>query len=247
MKSVLLDQLEKEGYVCCRRFTSVASIAENIERVIRDVVPSMPPEHVFYEDRKQADTLKQLQLLQQHDVFFSELAEAGPFRELAETLLCDSVVCKNIQYFNKPPQTGKATPPHQDGYYFKLAPPHALTMWLALEEVDIENGCVRYIPGSHKQGMRSHAATGTLGFSQGIVDFPTDEDRQKEIALIAAPGDLLVHHALTVHRADANLSQTRSRRAIGFIFYASQAKVDSKAWERYQEELKNELMRDGKI
>ena len=95
--------------------------------------------------------------------------------------------------------------------------------------------------------MRSHAATGTLGFSQGIVDFPTDEDRQKEIALIAAPGDLLVHHALTVHRADANLSQTRSRRAIGFIFYASQAKVDSKAWERYQEELKNELMRDGKI
>ena len=178
LKPLLLSQFEKDGFVCCRRFTSVASISEGIERVIRDVVPGMPSEHVFYEDRAQPDSLKQLQLLQQHDAFFEALAKAGPFRELAETLLRDSVVCKNIQYFNKPPQTGQATPPHQDGYYFKLAPPHALTMWLALDEVDIENGCVRYLPGSHKQGMRSHAATGTLGFSQGIVDFPTDEDRK---------------------------------------------------------------------
>ncbi|MDG2014654.1 MAG: hypothetical protein P8J33_14200, partial [Pirellulaceae bacterium] len=80
LKPLLLSQFEKDGFVCCRRFTSVASISEGIERVIRDVVPGMPSEHVFYEDRAQPDSLKQLQLLQQHDAFFEALAKAGPFR-----------------------------------------------------------------------------------------------------------------------------------------------------------------------
>ena len=47
-------------------------------------------------------------------------------------------------------------------------PNHALTLWLALDRVDEENGCVRDLPGSHAQGMRPHRSSGILGFSQGI-------------------------------------------------------------------------------
>ena len=40
-------------------------------------------------------------------------------------------------------------------------------MWLALDEVDETNGCLCYVPGSHRQGLREHARTRTLGFLRG--------------------------------------------------------------------------------
>ena len=162
-------------------------------------------------------------------------------------LLGGEVTCQNMQYFNKPPRIGKPTPAHQDGYYFKLEPCEALTMWMALEPVDEENGCVRYIPQSHKRGMRQHGSTGTLGFSQGITDFPTVEDAKNEIGFPAQPGDLLAHHALTIHRADGNFSQSRTRRALGFIYYSADARQDIAAWQKYQTELAREIAETGKI
>lgn len=88
--------------------------------------------------------------------------------------------------------------------------------------------------------MREHRRTTTLGFSQGIIDYPTAEDAKNEIAMVARPGDLLVHHALTIHRADGNPS-SRSRRSIGFIYYSERAREDVAAQARYQEKLADEL------
>ena len=60
-------------------------------------------------------------------------------------------------------------------------------------------------------------------------------------------GDLLVHHALTVHWASANSSITRTRQALGFIFYAESAKEDEEAHRAYREQLDRELKEQGKI
>jgi phytanoyl-CoA hydroxylase len=244
-----LATYREDGFAALREFFSAAEIAEireNLDRVIAEIVPGLPPEVAFYEDREEAATLKQIQHLEQHDPFFGNLF-AGRFETLASTLLEDEVIGKNLQYFNKPPAVGQPTPPHQDGYYFMLDPCEAVTMWLALEEVDEENGCVRYVSGSHRREMRPHGRTGTLGFSQGITDFPSENDRAREIPIPAAPGDLLVHHAKTIHRADGNQSQTRSRRALGAVFFAARAKQDIAAQTAYQEKLNRELAAEGKI
>ena len=82
----------------------------------------------------------------------------------------------------------------------------------------------------------------TLGFSQGITDYSTPQDKADEVAMPAHPGDLLVHHALTIHRADGNRSPARSRRALGFIYYSERARQDKVAHAAYQETLKKELM-----
>ena len=119
-------------------------------------------------------------------------------------------------------------------------------MWLALDEVDEENGCVRYVRGSNHLTMRSHSRTKTLGFSQGITDYGTD-DLVNEIALVAKPGDLLVHLAMTIHRADGNQSESRNRRAIGFIYYSHRAKIDTKAHAAYQKKLSEEMVEAKKI
>ena len=155
-------------------------------------------------------------------------------------MLGEDVVCKTVEYFNKPPKIGKPTPPHQDGYYFMLDPQQAVTMWLALEKVDEENGCVKYVKGSHLKGMRAHGRTTTLGFSQQIVDFGTEEDMKNEIAFPANPGDLLVHHSLTIHRAGANTTTNRTRKAMGLIYWGLSAKEDKEAKERYMQQLAKE-------
>jgi len=241
---------DEQGYVFLPGFQTSAEIEEvneNLSRFIRTVAPSLPAEQVFYENKADKNSLKQIQKLNEHDSFFNDLMTRGVFRELAETLLGSDVTCQNMQYFNKPPGIGQPTPAHQDGYYFKLAPCEALTMWMALEPVDEENGCVRYVPKSHKRGMRPHGKTGTLGFSQGITDFPNELDSANEIGFPAQPGDLLAHHALTIHRADGNSSLTRHRRALGLIYYSTNAVHDTEAWDRYQAELASELLKQEKI
>jgi phytanoyl-CoA hydroxylase len=240
---------EQDGFVAVPRFCDAAelqALEAALARFIAERVPALPVEHVFYEDKANLGTLKQIQRMHEHDDFFGEFFEGKPKR-LAEEILGEKVVGKNLQYFNKPPALGQATPPHQDGFYFMLEPCRALTMWMALDMVDEENGCVRYVRASHTRGMRPHGRTKTLGFSQGITDFAQSADSKNEVACLAQPGDLLAHHALTIHRADANASATRTRRALGFIYYGESAREDLAAHKSYQAKLATEMEVAGKI
>jgi phytanoyl-CoA hydroxylase len=225
--SPIVDSFQRDGYVYLPGFLNTAEVAElhtELERFIEKVVPTMPREEVFFEDKKKNSTLKQLQRMYQYDRFFNRMMFGSKFEELAKTLLGHPVRGVNMQYFNKPPKVGQATPPRQDAYEFQLEPQEAVTMWLALERADERNGCVRYLRGSHLRGMRPHAGTETTELSHGITDFGGEVDREHAVVFPAEPGDLLVHHAMTVHWADANRSADRNRRAMGFIYYSQLAK-----------------------
>lgn len=248
--AALKCRFDTNGYVVLRRFlnrSDLAALESNLVRFIAEIVPTMPPERVCYEDKSRPETLKQLHKLHEHDSYFHQLYLGGRFEWLAESLLGDKTIGNNSQFFSKPPRASLPTPPHQDGYYFWLQPCHALTMWLALDHVDEENGCVRYVRGSHLHGMRKHAPSGVLGFSQGMTDFGQPEDLANEVPVPAEPGDLLVHHALTIHRADGNHSADRSRRSMGFIFFAAHSREDVAAKEEYQKRLKQQLQAHGRI
>ena len=219
------EAFDREGYVHIPGFLKGEALQELLNKIngfIETVVPKLPREAVYYEDINRPETLKQIQRLHDHDPYFEKMYYGSRFENLAEVLLGGPVSreANNFQYFNKSPKEGLPTPPHQDGYYFKLKPCEALTMWLALEEVDEENGCVRYVEGSHLRGMRPHGRSGTLGFSQGITDYGTGEDRAHEKSFHAYPGDLLVHHAMMIHLAGPNTSISRTRKAIGMIYYS---------------------------
>ena len=239
---ILKKSFDDDGYICIPKFLSseeVQLLNEKLRQFIKVVVPTMPSKHVFYEDENDLSTLKQMQHLFAYDKYFNKLLENSKFKLLAQVLLDDEVIGKELEYFNKPPRIGKPTPAHQDNYYFKLKPPRAVTMWMALEEVDSENGCLSYIKGSHLKGLRPHGRTQTLGFSQGITDY-TENDLANETSIFASPGDLLVHHSLTVHRADGNLSPNRTRQALGLIYFSKSAMVDKEAKDAYQKELSKE-------
>lgn len=246
-----LKKFRKDGYLCVSPLYSKDDITElntEISRFIRDIVPAMPAEQVYYEDKTDKTSLKQIQRMFEYDPYFRDLMDQGPVRRLAEEMLQDEVVPVNMQYFNKPASIGQPTPAHQDGYYFHLTPCEAVTGWLALEDVDEENGCIHYIRGSHLgTSFRPHGRTGLLGFSQGITDFGTADDCANEISFPGPAGTFLMHHARTIHWAGANRSTTRSRQALGFIYYAKRAKPDLEVAKAYQQTLDAQLKSRGKI
>ena len=224
----------QHGFVIVRQLLGEADFAElraNLDRYVRDVVPTLPDTDAFYDDRARPETLKQLQRMG-CDPFFRDYARHRKWTALAEALVGEPVSSDQPEWFNKPPGTNHVTPPHQDNYYFCLAPSNVITIWMAMDDVDAENGCLRYVAGSHQRGFRAHAKSKILGFSQGITDY-TPDDFTREVAVPLRAGDLVAHHGMTIHRADANLSATRHRRSFAMVFKGASCGRDEAAYARY--------------
>ena len=226
---------EQHGFVVVPGFLSPSELAElqgELDRYIREIVPNLPRGDAFYQQEGRPESLKQLQRMG-HDPYFDAYRGQPKWTEFAEVMLGESAEATEPEWFNKPPCTEHATPPHQDNHYFQLEPPQVLTMWLALDEVNEENGALRYVKGSHRQGRRPHGATEIVGFSQGILDYSA-EDRQAETLVCLNPGDLVAHHGETIHRADPNRSSDRQRRAFAMVFRGASCGVDEVARKEYQ-------------
>ena len=226
---------DRDGFVVIRQFLNGAELATlraELDRYIRDVVPGLSDAHAFYQDRQRLETLKQMQFMQV-DPFFREYTAHRKWQGLAEALVGEAAACESPEWFNKPPGVDHPTPPHQDNYYFNLTPPNVVTIWLALDPVGDENGCLRYVPGSHRRGFRHHGRSNVLGFSQAITDFGP-EDAALEQKIHFAPGDAVAHHGMTVHRAEPNRSPALNRRAFAMVFKGGSCRRDEASFARYQ-------------
>lgn len=112
------------------------------------------------------------------------------------------------QLVAKPPRARTELPWHQDDGYAPTDPPGYLTCWMALDDADLENGCMWVIPGSHRRGILRHRRAGPY-FRSGL------EAYDGETGAVAAPvprGAVLLFSSLTLHHSGPNLSD-RPRRA----------------------------------
>ena len=233
---------ERQGYVLIDGFLPADEfgiLVENVARYVRDVAPALEDGAAFYQDQKRPETLKQLQRMEEFDPCFKEYCGDRRWNRLAATLIGEPAKPMQAEWFNKPPGTEHPTPPHQDNYYFKLVPCNVASVWVAIDPIDEENGCLRYVTGSHLTGIRPHGRTDILGFSQGILDYGP-EDEAKEVALQLNPGDALIHHGGIIHRADPNSSTSRHRRAFAMVFVGESCRTDEEAKREYSEALKNQ-------
>lgn len=127
-------------------------------------------------------------------------------RNVARQLLGDDLDYQYDQIIFKPPHTPSPTDWHQDAGYWKGHPgdTRAVTCWLALSRTFVENGCMQFIPGSHKGEIQTHE---DVAFRSEMNDgLATFADADKAIAVPLAPGDATFHHCRTLHYAGGNLS-----------------------------------------
>lgn len=118
------------------------------------------------------------------------------------------------QVFWKPPKQGGVVAWHQDySYWTRTIPIAHLTCWCGLDDSTKENGCLQYIPGSHKWGLLPKPVI--AGEMEGIKDFLSDEQKKAfehpAFAEVKA-GEAIFHHPLTLHGSGANKSE-KPRRA----------------------------------
>lgn len=239
---------EREGWTRVSGLFDAAEMQRmhgEVQRYITQVASKLDSTEVFYEDRNRPASLKQMPRMEEHDSYFAALMVDPRLNAVAATLLGPNPTPRGLQYFAKPPVEGQPTPAHQDGFYMKIAPLEALTLWVSLDAIDESNGCIRYVPGSHRRGMREHRRTAVLGFSQGMTDFG-DADRAAEVAVRTQPGDVVAHHCMLIHRADGN-TRTRPRRALGVVYHAAHVKRDEEAVRKYQEQLHADLAKSQRI
>lgn len=62
--------------------------------------------------------------------------------------------CLQSMVICKQPEIGGAVPPHQDSTFLYTEPPSAVGFWYALEDATLENGCLSFLPGSHRVSRR---------------------------------------------------------------------------------------------
>ena len=131
----------------------------------------------------------------------------------------ESIIGKNIlicgtTLFVKNPNKKGFVSFHQDAKYIGLEPHNWVTVWLAITDTNEHNGCMRMLPGSHKENLKTHEQkfdeNNLLTRGQTITNVALD----KTEPIILKAGQISLHHPLIVH--GSGLNQSKDRR-IGFV------------------------------
>ncbi|MBI2432553.1 MAG: phytanoyl-CoA dioxygenase family protein [Candidatus Hydrogenedentes bacterium] len=200
--------------------SEIGVICDALQRYVVEKVASLPRcDYVLEADGR---AVRNLWRMEQHSEYFKALAEDERIRGRAKALVGSEPVLMAVESFCKPARVGSGVPPHQDNAYFCLAPPDALTIWIALDAVTPENGPVNYVRGSHKGGVLPHARSGVAGNSVGLCD-PLPE--HEPFVGLLNPGDALIHHANTIHYSLPNRTDY-ARRALLMVFRGSHCEPD---------------------
>jgi ectoine hydroxylase-related dioxygenase (phytanoyl-CoA dioxygenase family) len=151
-----------------------------------------------------------LQIIDMHklDDAFRRLLFKGDILDRFESLMgTPRIRLYHDQALYKPPLHGEEVPWHQDNGYWKLEPAAAISLWIALDDVDEANGCMRFVPGSHRAGEVGHLRAG-----QFIAQLKADADESLAVPVPMPAGSGVFHHCRTLHQTKPNHTP-RQRRA----------------------------------
>ena len=137
----------------------------------------------------------------------------------ASQLLAGAVRFWHDQLFVKPPHHGGVVAWHQDYSYWTRTQPMAhLSCWIGLDDSTIENGCVHYVPGSHRWHLLP--VTGLANDMQAIESVLSAEQKEqfKPVPIELKAGEGSFHHPLMVHGSYTNQSGRPRRGAVINVF-----------------------------
>lgn len=125
--------------------------------------------------------------------------------------------------FVKAPHTRQKTAFHQDLAYFQIEGEQCVIIWIPLDPVSCNNGTMQYVRGSHKWG-ETYAPNVFISQTpmasspeKRCPDIEADPSKYDIISFNVQPGDVIIHHVMTVHGAGGNPSDTW-RRAVSFRY-----------------------------
>lgn len=149
----------------------------------------------------------------------------GPLVDVAEQLIGPNIKGATSQLTFKMRGNNKPFQWHQDNNYGELEPYNAISCLTALDDADVENGCLWIIPGSHRQGQIGVGEAGSPEAKKAGVEIAVQADESQAVPMPLKAGECLFFHCWTLHKSEGNLSKDRDRRIL-FLRYADADAVE---------------------
>jgi ectoine hydroxylase-related dioxygenase (phytanoyl-CoA dioxygenase family) len=204
------DFYREHGYLHARGVFDPAEVEEMraaIERILEAVAGTEHDANHTWAAVRQEAVLKGFHNVQYHDAVFTRAVAQPRLVALLTQLLGPNVQLHHTKMLVKPPERGAPFPMHQDHPYFPHERHTLLAASVHLDDTDEQNGCLRVVPGSHRQGpLEPTGASNTLAV-------PLEQGTP----LPAAAGDVVFFNYLTIHGSGVNAS-ARTRRNVLFQY-----------------------------
>lgn len=139
------------------------------------------------------------------------IAKSKPILDAIESLLGPNLMVWSCELFIKEPQSEKIVSWHQDLTYWGMGGSDLqASAWIAISDVTEASGCMRFVPGSHKQQLVPHTDTfsekNLLSRGQEIA---VEVDESNAVLNLLKPGEMSIHHGRMFHASGPNISNNR--------------------------------------
>ena len=173
------------------------------------------------------------------DPDFQAFMMDSPLPELAAQVMGSTTVHFFYdQLLVKEPKTEEPTPWHHDLPYWPVRGRHIMSVWVPFDPVNLESGAVVYVKGSHKWGKMYAPASfaQNSGFAdiyakmglEPVPDIEANKDQYELLHWDLEPGDVIIHHPVTLHYAPGNASPTGRRRGLALRYLGDDAVWDAR-------------------
>ena len=152
----------------------------------------------------------------ERDASWLDYATRPEILDAVAQLIGPDIIVWGSALFCKAGRGGKATPWHQDGHYWPIRPLSTVTVWIAIDDVNCENSCLRVIPGSHAARQSFEHDTDNsdaIVLNQVIRSEHLQSAEPRDIEL--PPGCFSIHDVYLIHGANPNNS---GKRRAGMVF-----------------------------
>jgi hypothetical protein len=212
------------GYLAGIRILNDEQIGTLRRELTELIDPNHPAHSLFYEFHSNESTDPATVLFHALGAWritegFHDLLWNPAFLLPASQLLGGAVRFWHDQLFCKPPHHGGVVAWHQDYSYWTRTQPMAhLSCWIGLDDSTQENGCVHYVPGSHRWNLLP--ITGLANDMGAIETVLTTEQKEqfRPVAIELKAGECSFHHPLMVHGSYENRSNSPRRGAVLNVF-----------------------------
>lgn len=227
-----LEAFKRDGFLAFPQLVDSDTVAE-LGRVYDAMLAGEID--VSATDNPLGQITRQIMVPSHYHPLFRDNAALDAGREIAADLLgTDEIKPVFDMLIYKEPGQLATTPWHQD-YSYRDMPMTAagatipseevVQFWLALDDVDEENGCMHFVPGKHREPLlEHHIAGGDADYSQRLLAITDPEDKLDMDSVVACPlraGGATVHNYGTPHFTSGNRTLNRPRRAYIFNFARS--------------------------
>ncbi len=228
-----LHRFHRDGYIVVRQLCKRADMEVLQPKLdcLHEQMATNQPDNVncSWEDPEKKNRIRQLMNSENVVDELDQILHSDAMLDIVEQLIGSNIVKFHSKLMMKAAEDGSFTPWHQDwGYWqYKHREPKQVNCMLAIDPATKENGCIRFVRGSHKQGPIDHKDFQTHSFTIGLEG---GLDAYEADIVELAPGDAVFFGPLIIHGSAPNTSK-QHRRCNTFAFDVINNHVDDHQFE----------------